>query len=326
MRDNSTCEVCGADSWVEMGYRVYSSGVVPLLSPYEQKRFRVLFEVWFPGKPEVTLRSVGCRNCGFVCYLPRPEKADIGAKYRALAQMGEHHGCNEDEVMCAQRAQRLFETLRRRLPDRKMDVLDFGGGDGRLMHPFLDRGHRCFLLDYNQQPVAGVQKLGDTVEDLEMGRLFDLIVCSHVIEHVAEPTVLLRRLAGHVKPDHHLFIEVPMEIWRKPPLQPEPVTHINFFVPNSLRRCMEEAGLMVGYSRLSAYLHESGRIFPAIHALGRRCDVAVPQRSASGWNELTLFLQPSFLTRLQRVWALRENLAAMAAYKFGIHRKFRPKG
>jgi SAM-dependent methyltransferase len=235
--------------------------------------------------------------------------------------MEECHAHSDDDTMCRRRAQRLFKNVRRWLPDHTVDVLDFGGGDGRLMQPFLDRGHRCFLIDYNQQPFAGVQKLGDTIEDLAVGHLFDLIVCNHVIEHVAEPTVLLRRLATHIRPDHHLFIEVPMEIWRKPPVQSEPVTHINFFVPGSLRHCMQRAGLMVNYSRLGAYLNQSGQVFPAIHAVGRRCNVAVSRHCNSGWNELAAFLQPSFLTRVRRVWATRENLPAMVAYKFGNPRK-----
>jgi len=302
---------------------VYSRGATSRVSPYEQKRFRVLFEIWFPGQENVTLRSVACGNCGFVCYFPRPERADVDAKYRALAQMGEQHGHGGDDSVSRQRAERVFKTLRKRLPNRRIDVLDFGGGDGRLMQPFLDRGDRCFLIDYNQKPIARVQKLGDSLEDIEQGQLFDLTICSHVIEHVVEPTTLLRMLAAHVKPNHHLFIEVPMEIWRKPPLQSEPVTHINFFVPSSLEYCMRQAGLTVEYSKLDAYLHDSGQIFPAVRGLGRRSERANADPSASGWNELVSYLQPTLLTRFQRAWALRENLIAIAAYRCGLEKRLR---
>ena len=79
-----------------------------------------------------------------------------------------------------------------------------------------------------------------------------------------------------------------MEIWRKPPLQPEPVTHINFFVPGSVRHCMHRAGLVVDYSRLSAYLHPLGassflRYMPWADGVMS----LFHHHSNSGWNELT---------------------------------------
>src|SRR5690606_8198435 len=124
---------------------------------------------------------------------------------------------------------------------------------------FVDHGHPAFLVDYNQSPQPYVSKLADTIEGLSEQH-FDAIICNHVIEHVADPVAILRHLSQHLSDDGFLYVEVPMEIWRKPPLQEEPVTHINFFVAASLRRCMEEARIFPIRICLGSYLHPTGRI------------------------------------------------------------------
>lgn len=64
------------------GERTHTQGRV--LSDYELLRRRVLFEVWCPGRNEVTLTERMCRQCGFMAYAPRPTSADVAAKYRFL--------------------------------------------------------------------------------------------------------------------------------------------------------------------------------------------------------------------------------------------------
>ena len=60
-------------------------------------------------------------------------------------------------------------------------VLDYGGGDGRLMQAFQNAGKECYLVDYNQSCIPGVTKLADKIQEVE--QTFDLIICSHVLEH-----------------------------------------------------------------------------------------------------------------------------------------------
>jgi hypothetical protein len=55
--------------------------------PYVKKRYRVLFEVWFPSRQAVKITSQLCSACGFVLYTPRPEATDLDAKYRFLGAL-----------------------------------------------------------------------------------------------------------------------------------------------------------------------------------------------------------------------------------------------
>ena len=71
MQSNPACPICTSRSWKGVGVHRYvradEDGAALGL------RQRVLFEVWFPGQEQVELRSVMCRHCGFMTYVPRLE-------------------------------------------------------------------------------------------------------------------------------------------------------------------------------------------------------------------------------------------------------------
>nr|VFJ68508.1 MAG: Methyltransferase domain-containing protein [Candidatus Kentron sp. FM]VFJ71901.1 MAG: Methyltransferase domain-containing protein [Candidatus Kentron sp. FM]VFK10579.1 MAG: Methyltransferase domain-containing protein [Candidatus Kentron sp. FM] len=50
---------------------------------------------------------------------------------------------------------------------------------------------------------------GATERDLSPGERFDFIVCSHVIEHVADPVGVLATLSGHLSDGGLMYVEVP---------------------------------------------------------------------------------------------------------------------
>ena len=112
--------------------------------------------------------------------------------------------------------------------------LDFGGGDGKLLAPFVDAGHDCYLVDYNTEPLPGVKKLADTLDGVD--DTFDAIICSHVLEHVADPLGTLRDLRARLRPGGRIYAEVPSEVWRGIPIERDPVTHVNFFTVASFGR------------------------------------------------------------------------------------------
>jgi SAM-dependent methyltransferase len=273
MLSETGCEVCGWNNWEFLGRRVYTKSETVNYSHYVKKRYRVLFEKWIVGKDRVTLTSSVCRRCGFIVYFPRPEKQDIDAKYRFLEEMGQDYGGNvshdsNDEL---KRSKNLYRFLKKYINLHKVNkILDYGGGDGRLMYIFRKRGKQCYLIDYNKSPVQGISKLGDTIDQLAFDEKFDLIICSHVIEHVAEPSQVLQKLLGHLNKGGYIYIQVPMEVWKRPPFHIEPVTHINFFTPNSLYNLMVAGGLIVHKCKLSGCLYPSGFKGYDVRAIGSR--------------------------------------------------------
>ncbi len=303
MLESPACPVCRATAWKVIGQRTYSTSQIPQLSEYCRARYKVLFDLWLPGCDSVTLRNSVCGMCGFVTNLPRPEERDIDAKYRQLEDSNLNGGVSGIAEIDAVRSVTIFNELRARLPS-PATVMDFGGGDGRLMRTFAESGHRCLLVDYNVTTVPFVTKIADTLRDIPSTLIVDAIVCSHVLEHVADPVAVIRELLSRIGPMGYLFVEVPMEIWRKPPLHDEPVTHVNFFAAGSLRRCLEEAGAEVVRCRHAASMHPTGRMLPVVRALARHGTPSM--RVSEGVNEVRKLLNPGWLQKIERRWIMRD--------------------
>ncbi len=255
MLDDFQCPLCAADQWEPVGRHVFESkdhapGGAFANDRYVTMRRRVLFEVWFPGADRVELTTQFCRACGFFCYRPRPSAEDIEAKYRFLTDREVHMGAStspsEQAVRLNQhRAQVMMRRVLSGLETTGQAVLDVGGGDGGLMEPFLRAGCDCSLVDYNPQPRPGVRRLGNTLQDIPAGSHFDIITCSHVLEHVADPMELLVDMSRVLRPKGRLYVEVPLELWKGIPIEREPVTHVNFYNDESLAFALRRAGYRI---------------------------------------------------------------------------------
>lgn len=222
---------------------------------------RILFEVWAPGKDEFSAEFVGCRTCGLMIYTPRPTSEEIDAKYRYSVEMGSIAPSKEENIRrTRKRQERLYNLIVPRLsrPVRGARILDFGGGDGRLLKLFVEGQAECDIIDYNMNPVMGVRHIGKTEYDLPEESVYDLIVCSHVVEHLPEPMATLQKLVASLRPDGVIYVEVPVEVVGQLPARHEPVTHINFFTPESLASLMRNSGYRVLESALNNYPHPNG--------------------------------------------------------------------
>lgn len=207
------------------------------LTPYASKRRRVLFDLWFPGESEIVLEAIYCSRCGFVCYRPRPEEADMRAKYEYLHDLARSkHGKREkkspsyaERMLDLKRANRILKLVKNWSDKSQLSVLDYGGGDGRVLLPFLEEGHDCFLVDFDKEQVPGVKKIADVLQGIPKDSVFDSIICSHVLEHLTDPLGLLQELRNLLSRNGLVYAEVPNEIWAGIPIKVEPITHCNFF-------------------------------------------------------------------------------------------------
>lgn len=301
MLQDPDCAICGGHTWDEVATKRYSSSEIPGGS-YNEVRYKVLFELWFSGADHVELKSILCRQCGFLCYSPRPESSDIEQKYTYIAE--HEHASREfssSKRSDTPRAQELFATLRKYLKKEQSTILDYGGGNGRLLRPLVDAGHNCFTLEIVDETLPGVKYAGSKPADLAQFDPFDALICSHVLEHLANPLETLQELVPYVQTDGFIYLEVPSEIWRRAPPAIDPVTHINFFTTDSLRVLLEAAGLEVISCRYQSFIRPNSMVGIAVKAIARKTrSNSMVTKALPGPGMVYAQLNPNLVQRIAR--------------------------
>lgn len=209
-----------------------------------------------------------CETCGTGTIHPIPPADAIAELYELPAyytQGGSHikdrPGTVLDRVLTKlawwSDSARPFLAGRETLPGQS--VLDLGCGDGALLAEFRDAG--CAVLGVDPDPKAraqaaarGVEVLEGTAENLPAeldGRLFDLVVMTHSLEHCTDPNKALSNARNLISPGGRLYVEVPncgcvhfetMTICSENFDSPR---HLVFFTAAGLEAAIRKAGMEV---------------------------------------------------------------------------------
>lgn len=140
------------------------------------------------------------------------------------------------------------------------NILDYGGeSDAWLTHGIFPNAsiHNYDISTYHDYP------------QLEA---FDLVFCSHVIEHVSFPMMLIRQLCNFLRPEGNIYIEVPFEgsdALAETMIEGHPFNrmheHVCFFSPKSLYQLLRLGGLEVLKVRIMQNVY-----FKSICALAKK--------------------------------------------------------
>lgn len=178
---------------------------------------RYLSDVW-PGRVQYRL----CENCATVYQSPSFRQPVLEAFYRERAR-GDLSLKGPDEHYYAERHpgnRKRIALLERDLPEvfarPQRSVLDIGCAGAGLLNEFKARGFRTFGVEptkgfaVHARDVLGHEVLtGFYDAESFAGQKFDVIVLSHVLEHLEHPERLLSLIRDKLKPDGWLYVEVP---------------------------------------------------------------------------------------------------------------------
>jgi len=163
-----------------------------------------------PGKNKVCC----CLSCGFMYYDNDGTQEDYNRYY------AEKYGYGMDGADNYIRLDGIAALVTETFPNRAIRVRDFGGGDGYLARRLKEFG----LAD------SSVWNVGEPEPDR-----CDLIIASHVIEHIYDIKSLMQSFSRALNPGGFILVEVPDAMgyaWRySPPLLDYQTKHCNHFSP-----------------------------------------------------------------------------------------------
>lgn len=135
-------------------------------------------------------------------------------------------------------------------------ILEIGAGDGSVLESLerLNFGENYYALEISNSGVQEIKKkqisklidvnLFDGVKSKYSEKEFDLVIMSHVVEHVENPRQLIKEAKRIGK---HLYIEVPCEenFRLSYDYKPDRTGHINFYNPKIFRRLLQTCHLKI---------------------------------------------------------------------------------
>lgn len=204
-----------------------------------------------------------CSVCGVAQLYPLPSEktlADYYAKvYRANGAFGSGNvsldSFPKDDLWLYHRGLSVADFFRTHVkipvPSR---ILDVGAGYGHVLHFLRDVFPKAGLCaaELDENCIAHLKSIGLPVlrpsGDLQktVGDGFDLIICSHVIEHFINPMDHVREIKGMLRKGGHAYMEVPNcpAKWLKRNSWPDE-PHITFFDADTVRDLATRVGFEI---------------------------------------------------------------------------------
>lgn len=208
------------------------------------------------------LKRAHCRSCGMVSAAPMPQDSaleEYNASYFASAHGGQPRNPYTMAFFSGIASLRLAH-LDRYLSKNNISVsnlLEFGPGPGFFARKFLEKHPETNYMAVETDTSCHAALKGAGVHLVEASAKsgnsvhVDLVVMSHVLEHVSNPIKFLTDAVRNLRKGGVLFIEVPCRDWEHKPID-EP--HLLFFDKGPLHDLLNK----VGFEDIQVSYHGQG--------------------------------------------------------------------
>jgi SAM-dependent methyltransferase len=182
-----------------------------------------------------------CNNCHFIYLDPRFTNEEMLIKYTRFSNMklGEiEKNVGEKDIL---KEKILYEYIERYAGAGAKTLLDFGGADGRMCIRARDK-YDCEVIELSRYPMCeGIKYIGENLESCK-GKKYDIILLVHVLEHMNKPLEFLLEIKKYLEKEKGIIIVSIPYGFRHGGYDNDPITHCNFFFPDSFMKIMEVAG------------------------------------------------------------------------------------
>ena len=162
-------------------------------------------------------RTVLCTKCGLIQSNPRMTEKEY-INFYSSDYYRKSYESDEYLNICRQKysqnvGQHIFDEINRiKTINSDVSILEIGAGGGWNLLPFAKSNARVLGIDYSPSLVSlgrgyGIDMVQGTIEDID--GIFDVIIMSHVLEHLLNPVESLKGIVKHLKDDGLIYIAVP---------------------------------------------------------------------------------------------------------------------
>ncbi|MFX1443671.1 MAG: class I SAM-dependent methyltransferase [Promethearchaeota archaeon] len=222
------------------------------------------------------LRIVLCQNCGLVRANPRISEKDIGIfyekYYRELFSYGPND-MNEEEILShtfkreKERGREILNFIKKNTLLTNGVVFDFGAGTGGMLKIFKDAGFETFGVDLNMNFLnfgvnQGLNLKKGSIDELKnYPKKADLIIASHILEHLHRIDDCLKKIRACLKNNGYFFIELPGIFNQRDFLEFFVIEHLYYFSLLTLKKVLGENGfhLIAGNEKIRGLFQKSSQ-------------------------------------------------------------------
>jgi SAM-dependent methyltransferase len=192
------------------------------------------------------LSLVKCMNCELVFANPMPSEVLL-EKFNSTYFTSAHGGVNlskTSQAFFSGIAKIRKHFLKKYLKLNKINfqnILEIGPGPGYFAKNWLsENNNKYFVLESDSSCHASLKKNGAIILDIESYNnnkiIFDIVIISHVLEHVSNPKSFIDFSTKYLKKGGVLFLDVPCNDYEHKELD-EP--HLLFFNKTPMRFLLE---------------------------------------------------------------------------------------
>lgn len=215
--------------------------------------WQVFDETWdVVGIGPVRIGIRVCSDCGMVLQYPVVGQSELEQYYSSFSNYTNPRRCGKPSDRKIQGVARQISFVENQgaTGGRAFQV---GCSNGYTLSAFRDTGGwHVNGIDPSSAAADIARKLyGLTIrtglfEDVALDSTYDLVIATHILEHLMDPVKSLRKMFGLLRDDGLMLVEVPC--LTRPGLWPNgyfSFEHLNYFSEVSLRNCLEAAGFEV---------------------------------------------------------------------------------
>ena len=238
------------------------------------KTENIFSTIWvLPGLMPTEIGFSICPDCGSVCQSPSVSFDNMMNYYSSIAVYTNPGREYKPSIAKIRDLDEQIQFIKRGIDELPDSVLQIGSSDGYTLSRFRDAGvHRVLGVEPGTASVALAKKLYDidsvhcVAEEFSTSEKFDLILLTHVLEHLYEPGSVLEKCRSiqNKSEEGYIYVEVPL-MAKPSSLCPGffSFEHINYYTKENILRSLYDAG----YFPVSLVEHYNSNLSPIIGVL-----------------------------------------------------------